>query len=502
MGRIWNSLGGYQRALLVLFVLTLPFVHPSVYSDGRGYYAYLRSPLIDHNLQFAGDWESAPLPVLRECTVCSAAVKQEWNDPNRSIRVFELNEHFYINPITKTGHLPNFYSVGPAILWSPFVIASHLAVLSADHFGSHIARDGHSWPYVLALSGATAIYGFMGLWLSFLLAKKYVGERWAFWAVLGIWFASSLPLGMYLEPSWSHALSAFTVALFLWYWDRTRESRTLAQWALLGLTAGLMLDVYMANGVFFLAPAIDCAIDYWNSWRDSSLIWKKFRSHIAFAASVIFAFSPMLITRAIVFGNPLALGMYVNVPWNWKSPAFLPVLFSLNHGLFVYTPILLIAVLGIVALARIDRRISAIVAAMTLAFYVLIAVYPWWYGMMSFGNRFFISLTPIFVLGLGAALSYVAKFWPDSTIAARRLVPATVLLILWTLGVFYQYSTDLFFADGVGQVSWSEVLYNQFRVVPGQIVHDISTALTFSSHPDREHASFSAPAQATAKVTE
>ena len=34
------------------------------------------------------------------------------------------------------------------------------------------------------------------------------------------------------------------------------------------------------------------------------------------------------------------------------------------------------------------------------AFYYLIACYPYWHGLSSFGNRFFISLTTIFIFGL------------------------------------------------------------------------------------------------------
>jgi len=33
---------------------------------------------------------------------------------------------------------------------------------------------------------ATALYGFLGLWLSFRLACRYVEERWAMLATLGI----------------------------------------------------------------------------------------------------------------------------------------------------------------------------------------------------------------------------------------------------------------------------------------------------------------------------
>ncbi|HVB55797.1 MAG TPA: glycosyltransferase family 39 protein [Candidatus Acidoferrales bacterium] len=469
----------FEKILIALFFLSLPFIHASVFSDGRGYYAYLRSPLIDHNLSFTTDWNSPPLKALHECKACPSSAKQYWNHPANGLLVFNLNGHFYANPITKTGHLPNFYTVGPAILWSPFVVAAHLAVLVADRLGSRIAPDGHSWPYVAALSGATALYGFLGIYLSFQLAKSYVEERWAFWGVLGIWFASSLPMSMYLEPSWSHTHSAFCVSLFLWYWHRTLSRRTWKQWLVLGLLSGLMVDVYLANAIFVLAPALECVKVYSQAWRvrwsDAQFLWKNLQFHLLFAAGAFVAFLPMLITREIVFGNPFTLGMYANVPWNWRSPAFRAVLFSAGHGIFVCTPILLLAVLGLFVLWHLDPRVGGTCLIMTGAFYCLISVYPWWTGVYSFGNRFFISLTPVFVLGLAAAFSWIARLWGDSRVAARRLAPLTMLLILWNFGLLYQWSHFLFFPDGVEPVSWSEVLYNQFRVVPQQILSDMST---------------------------
>ncbi len=318
----WRSRSRFERVLFILFVLTLPFVQPSVFSDGKGYYAYLRSPLIDHNLRFASDWNDPPVKILQECRACPSSAKQYWNNPANSLLFVELNGRIYANPITKTGHLPNFYTVGPAMLWFPFVAVAHLAVLTANHLGSRVPADGHSWPYVDALSGATALYGFLGLYISFQLAKAFVEERWAFLATLGIWFASSLPTTMYLEPSWSHTHSAFCVSLFLWYWYRTRTSRTWKQWLVLGLISGLMIDVYLANGIFLLAPGVDCIDAYLKNWRDPRLLWKNFRLHLLFSASAIVAFSPMLITREIVFGNPFTFGMYANVTWNWRSSRF------------------------------------------------------------------------------------------------------------------------------------------------------------------------------------
>ena len=185
--------------------LSLPIVNPWVRGDGVGYYAFARALLIGHNLRFEQDWRSA-------------------NPSFRQGRL-DANGQLLASQYTRTGHLDNHFTVGPAILWAPFLSLAHGAVLLANRFGAQLAADGFSRPYVWTMALATAAYGFAGLLLAFDLARRYVDERWAFLATLGIWFASSLPVYMYFNPSWSHALSAFAVALFLWYWHRTRGAR-------------------------------------------------------------------------------------------------------------------------------------------------------------------------------------------------------------------------------------------------------------------------------------
>jgi hypothetical protein len=58
MLRFWTSLSRAEKALSILLILTIPLIHAQVRGDGIGYYAYARSLLIDHNLQFAGDWKN------------------------------------------------------------------------------------------------------------------------------------------------------------------------------------------------------------------------------------------------------------------------------------------------------------------------------------------------------------------------------------------------------------------------------------------------------------
>ena len=159
------------------------------------------------------------------------------------------------------------FTIGPAILWSPFFLLAHAAVLAANVLGTHIPADGFSAPYRVLVSFGTAFYGFCGIMLSYLLARKYLDPSWALLATLGIWVGSSLPVYMYFNPFWSHALSAFMAALFLWYWDHTRDDRTVGQWIVLGIISGLLVDVYFVNGVFLLIPLVEALQGYWKDFR-------------------------------------------------------------------------------------------------------------------------------------------------------------------------------------------------------------------------------------------
>ena len=54
------------------------------------------------------------------------------------------------------------------------------------------------------------------------------------------------------------------------------------------------------------------------------------------------------------------------------------------------------------------------------AFLYVIGCYQDWDGLSSFGNRFFVSLTVLFVLGLAGFIDYFARAWNERRSLARR----------------------------------------------------------------------------------
>jgi hypothetical protein len=442
-----------ERWLLLLFLLSLPLLNPWVRGDGVGYYAFARAPLIQHNLDFTSDYQHAN-ESFRESRL------DAYGQPRAEFR-------------TVTGHLDNHFTVGPALLWSPFLLLADSAVLLARALGSSVAADGFSAPYRLAMAFATACYGFLALLLSFRIARQCVEARWAFLSALAIWWASSLPVYMYFNPSWSHAHSAFAVALFLWYWHKTRSLRSFPQWLLLGVLAGLMLNVYYANAMLLAVLVVEALPQYASAFRAraASDLGQLALRHLLFCLTVFVCLFPTFLTRYIIYGNPFASGYLPLRDWSWLSPNFFAVLFSSDHGLFSWTPILLLAVLGLFFFWRTQPRVALAFLAAALAFYLFITVYPDWNGISSFGSRFFVSLTPLFVLGLAVFLERTALLFRTRRAALFASSALLSCFILWNAGLMFQWGAHLIPARG--PVSFRLVLRNQFSAAPRRLASDL-----------------------------
>ena len=452
-----------ERLLLLLWILSLPFLNPWVRGDGVGYYAFARAPLIEHSLDFTRDYQFA-------------------NESFRGQRLDENNQP-KSDFRTPTGHLDNHFTVGPAILWTPFLLLAHLGVLLARALGSSVAADGFSAPYRITMALATAFYGFLGLLLAFRLARQYVEERWALLATLAIWWASSLPVYMYFNPSWSHAHSAFVVALFLWDWHETRSSRSLAQWLILALITGLMVNVYYVNAMVLAVLAIEAVRQYYLALRPAETaapnstprVPELLLRHSLFAIVLLICLLPTLITRYIIYGSPFESGYIPLRHWLWSSPVFFKVLFSSNHGLLAWTPILFFSIAGLFIFWRWQRRPGTPFLAAFLAFYLFISCYPDWAGISSYGNRFFVSLTPLFILGLSVFLDRAAQLFRSQRAAFSAAIALLVVTTLWNAGLMFQWGSHLIPARG--PVSFYEIVHNQFFVVPRQLSADLQRYL-------------------------
>jgi hypothetical protein len=180
---------------------------------------------------------------------------------------------------------------------------------------------------------------------------------------------------------------------------------------------------------------------------------------------------PTFITRRIIYGSSFESGYPPIRDWFWTSPKLLAVLFSSDHGMLSWTPILIPAILGLIFFWRRDRLFGTGLLLAFLSYYYFIASYPDWDGISSFGNRFFVSLTPVFILGLASVLGWFARWWkrPGRNLTVAN--GAIGLLVLWNFGFMFQWGSHL--VPVRGPISFPEMVHNQLFVVPRQLTAQV-----------------------------
>jgi hypothetical protein len=410
----------------LLFVVSLPAVTTRFYaSDEIEHFAWLRSIAFDRDADFQDEY-------------------QHFYDADVS-RSPDFHETF-LERTTEAGRRINYASPGSALLWSPFYAIGHLVARATG-----APADGFSHPYIAAVTYASACYGFLAVLFSALIARRIVGNGVV--ASLCVAIGSPLVFYTYVAPGFGHATSAFAVSLFVWTWIRVRERWSLAGALALGLTGGLMALVREQDVFLTIGPAIDFLLDGFRPGARHPARTVRWPILAALTGVVSFglAYAPQLMAYQALNGHPGPTETAAR-KMTWTSPHGLSVLFDVEHGLFAWTPLALFCVAGLVLLAwrgaggpdsadrvsnRDGRRIALLALLMIgLQAYTSGSVASWTVSG-SFGQRRFVAITPLLVLGLAAWFSHARTAWP------RRAVAVVIALcIWWNLGLVAQFGLN------------------------------------------------------------
>ena len=386
-------------------------------SDGVDHFVYLRSVMEDGDLDLANDY---------------ARLSPRGGS---------------VEPPTPLGRTANVHPVGPALLWAPFYVLAELVCLVTGR-----PTDGFGYPYRTAAGLASILYGWLGLVVLQRVAAERVGRGAALAASLATLLATFLWFYLAFAPTMAHAPEFLAAALFVACWLKpTPRSWKLA--ALLGATCGLAALLRWSSVLVALLPVVS---DLPRLGRREE--WPRIAREAAVAATfALLVFSPQMLAWKLLYGEWLTIPQ--GTAFVSGGPAWAGVLFSPRHGLFSWSPVLYLGVLGLlVGWWRRDawRLLAAVVFFLALT-RVNAGTADWW-GGAAFGGRRFDATLPLFGLGLAFFAAWGAR------VARRRplLLPAGLLaaFVLWNLALAEQfrsgawdYSEPVAFEDMAGGVA-------------------------------------------------
>ncbi len=416
-----------EIVLLVLLLASLPLVTPRIEeSDAVQYFSYLPSLLLDYDLDFEDEYT-----VFYE------------EDPEGRKGFKET----FLDRSTATGLKLNFGPIGTAILWSPFYAATHLFVGS---------EDGMSQPYRTAVSIASALYAAVGLFLCYRLARRFASPFASFAAVVALWWATPVAYYMYVAPGMSHAVSLFAVAIFfsLWPWAAAGGP---GRWGVWGAAAGLMALV-REQDLFFAAAALGAVLS----------TSERLKKLAAFGGTAFVVFLPQLAVYQVLNGTPEP-APEIRRKMIKYSPHFFEVLFSSEHGLFFWSPILLLFLCGGLLLLKRQRAAGFVLLAAFVAQVYISGAVDSWTQAGAFGARRFVGATAIFAIWGAFLCSALEPRLRKAGVAAFASV-----FILWNVSLMIQFGCGLMDRQ---RLVWSEILHNHVQEVPPRLLSVASSYL-------------------------
>ena len=409
----------WTHAYLALLLLMLLLLHERGYrlrGDGLWYYSMAHSLAFDRDLNLENQYQRLGI-----------------DDFSGSRTVLETGLRRYTYPI------------GAPLVWIPGLGLGHIGVALRNVHGLPTAYDGFADPYFHAVALLNLLVGFGGLLVLDRLLRRWFSPWVALTSVVGVTLGSFLAWYLTYHSIYTHAITFSLVSLFLYRF--LREPQGVSDYAFLGFLLGLAACVRWQSAVFSLLVALPLA---------ERLLRKEWRFVLgaggAFSTMLFFGIVPQVIVWKTIYDR-----LYIGVPlgadyMRWADPFVTETLFSSRHGLFSWSPILLLGAIGLIGFTRSRPRVGLPFLGMLLLLtYMNSSVADWW-GGGSFGARRFDSVLPILAIGLATTV-----VWITETVRRRPAFVTGGLVAAFVLGnvlLMEQYRKGTIPVDDT--ISWEE----------------------------------------------
>ena len=410
----WKNFIALQVLAFAFLIIVKPW-QPNgdalIHWDVSLYYAYLPATFIYNDVAIQKEW---PVDFMK--------MQMGFNRPYKDRAVIKM-------------------SMGMAYLYSPFFFIAHaIATLNPD-----IPANGYSTPYQVALGFAGVFWAVTGLYFLFLFLCRFVSAPAASIAAAITFVGTNLFYYTYWEGAMSHASLFALLAITLWLGERYLEKQLLLQAVLLGVLAGLIILIRP----IMVVPLLALVVFYVYRLR-GKLNWV----HI-----------PVIVSMGLLIWLPqVAYWKYTTDSWLYYSyggegfffndPKIIKGLFGWRKGWLIYTPIMILAILGAWPLLHHQKRWFWLIAPLFLAYiYVIFSWWCWWYGG-SYGMRPMIEFYPFLALPLAFLVQVIIKQKKWIKIPVFTLI---IALAAHNIFAIYQYKKTILHYDSMTREAYEAI---------------------------------------------
>ncbi len=394
--------------------------------DVSGYYQYLPAIFIYHDIKkqaYMADIDAKYLP--------SPAHDQSFGHHDSGNRV-------------------NKYAIGQAIMYSPFFFLAHTYAKLTKSYPA----DGYSKPYQIAIWLGSFLMSLLGLLLLRRILLLYFQDQITAWVLFALGLATnwmeyaSISNGM--NHTWLFTLMCGLILFTIRFYKKSDWASAIG----IGVCVGLATLTRPTEIVWVLVPLL------WglNSLRERiTLLFQQWKKCLVAAIIAGLILSIQAIYWKSVAGEWIVYS-YGEQGFNWLHPKIWRGLMGVNVGWWIYTPLMLVALIGFYSLYRKNKPIfwPTFVTGI-LAIYITLS-WGHWEGGGGLGQRNLIQIYPLLAFPLAMMIDWFERSkW--SRVAWMIILTANIYYTGWWVhqahfGGFFQpgQMTTPYFYNVVGRL--------------------------------------------------
>ncbi len=344
----------------------------------------------------------------------------------------------------KNGSYVFKYLGGVAIIQAPFFFLAHF-IASCSGYDA----DGFSPPYQYCIAFGVIFWFIVSLFLLRHILLKYFDDNTVAIVFPLLVLASNCIQSVSVDTGMSHApiFPLYVVVIYLTIKWHSNPSGMLA--FAVGYVIGLATISRPTEAIMLFIPLL------WNTQTksDAQVKWSQVQNHLPHVAFAVVGGFIGVLPQLLYWKHATGSFVYdVGSKWVFLNPYF-RVLFGWEKGWFIYTPVTLFFVLGLLFIKKYPFA-KSVWWFCTLNIYIILSWSDWKYGG-SYATRALVQSYPVFAFGLAA-------FIYRALVSKLRWLFLIVACYLTVVNLFqvYQYNKTIIHSYKMNAAYYKRIYLN------------------------------------------
>lgn len=343
-------------------------------------------------------------------------------------------------------------SMGMSILYAPFFFVGHTIALLSPY-----PANGFSAPYKAMLIVSALFYMVLGLIFLRRILLQFFSDK----ITAIVLFLTTIGTNYFYytayEATMPHAYNFTLFAIFIWYTIKWHKNPTIKHSLFIGILSGVISLIRPTNAIIGIIFILWDVISLTALKSKIRLLLNYFPLILLIVFSALIVWLPQFIYWKHVSGSFLYFSYSDNEGFFFANPQIVDGLLGFRNGWLLYTPTMLLALLGIPFLMKQKSPLKAALPIfIAINTYIILSWWCWWYGG-SYGQRPFIDSYALMAFPLAAMFS----FFKSKKITYRiPLILFSILLIALSVFQTKKYTYGSIHWDSMTRQAFTSTFFN------------------------------------------